>query len=85
MDEHGHCKDYLVNFCDYIDGELPQELCDQLKAHLEQCTNCTIVLETLRRTIELYHDSAESEQLPDDVHARLLARLQMVDEKEDKG
>jgi len=85
MDEHGHCKDYLKNFCDYIDGELPPELCDQLKAHLAECTNCTIVLETLKSTIDLYQNSAEGERLPEEVHSRLLARLQLDDNGISKG
>lgn len=81
MDEHGHCKDYLRYFSDYIDGELGSELCDQLQAHLVECTNCTIVLDTLRRTIELYHTSGQNEPLPEGVRARLFARLHLDDYK----
>jgi len=85
MDNHGHCKDYLKNFCDFIDGELQAELCDQLKAHLAECTNCTIILETLKRTINIYQSTADSERLPEDVHSRLLARLKLDDDWIMKG
>lgn len=85
MDEHGHCKEYLRNICDFIDGELPPELCEQLKNHLAECSNCTIILETLKSTIELYQKTANGDRLPDDVHSRLLARLQLDDDWKSKG
>lgn len=81
MDEQGHCKDYLIKFSEYIDGELPPEVCEQIRAHLEHCTNCTIVLDTLRRTIDLYHHESENESLPDSVRTRLFARLNLDDYK----
>ncbi len=81
MDEHGHCKEYLKYFSDFIDGELPRELCNRLNAHLAECTNCTIVLDTLKRTIELYRVADEDEPLPDGVRTRLLTRLNLEDFK----
>lgn len=81
MDEHGHCKDFLSKFSDFIDGELPAELCEQIKTHLAECTNCTIVMDTLRRTIELYQESGKEDVLPEDVRSRLFARLHLDDYK----
>jgi hypothetical protein len=39
------------------------------------CDNCRIVIDTLRKTIELYQVTALPPNLPQDVHSRLFHRL----------
>lgn len=77
MGEHGHCKEHLRQFSDYIDGELAPELCAQLEAHMQQCEDCRIVMNTLQKTIDLYHVNSDAETLPEQVRSRLFARLQI--------
>ena len=74
-----HCQDYLIEFSDYIDGELSPELCAQIERHLQNCENCRIVVNTLRKTIELYQIHGEDESLPENVRMRLFARLELED------
>ncbi len=66
----------LGNLSDYIDGELEAELCAEIENHLACCENCRIVVDTLERTVTLYHDHGH-EPLPDDVRTRLLAALSL--------
>lgn len=82
MDEHGHCANYLAQFSDYIDHELAPDLCAKIEEHLKDCENCTIVVNTLRRTIELYHENAEDAALPEGVRKRLFARLDLIPNKD---
>ncbi|HNR01874.1 MAG TPA: zf-HC2 domain-containing protein [Anaerolineaceae bacterium] len=77
MGEHGHCKEHLQQFSDYIDGELAPEICAQLEEHLQECDDCRIVLNTLQKTIDLYHVPGEEETLPEGVRSRLFARLKL--------
>lgn len=70
------CKEMLGTLSDYIDGELEAELCATIEQHITECTNCHIVVDTLRRTVTLYHDYGH-EPLPDDVKQRLLAALNL--------
>jgi anti-sigma factor RsiW len=79
MLEHGHCKEYLSQFSDYIDGELSPELCASLEAHLRDCENCRVVVNTLRKTIDLYHTFPQEDSLPENVRSRLFARLDLDD------
>jgi anti-sigma factor RsiW len=58
----------------YIDGELEQELCRQLEAHLKVCDRCRIVLDTTQRTIQLNRSQTPME-LPEGVTRRLHAVL----------
>ncbi len=70
------CKDMLGNLSAYIDGELEAELCAEIEEHMAGCTNCQIVVDTLRQTVTLYHDHCH-EPLPEDVKSRLLAALNL--------
>ena len=68
------CKQMLQELNLYIDGELEKELCQKLEAHLKGCDRCRIVMDTTKRTIQLYRDQTPME-LPDDVKQRLHSAL----------
>jgi len=76
---HKNCKALLGTLSEYIDGELPAELCEEIEKHLEGCENCRIVLNTTRRTIDLVQVPAENNPLPDDIRERLFKRLNLDD------
>ncbi|MFN8398627.1 MAG: anti-sigma factor [Anaerolineales bacterium] len=80
MTDHAHqnCQALLGSLSEYIDGELPPELCKEIEKHLEGCDNCRIVLNTTRRTIDLVQIPVE-ENVPDDVRERLFKRLNLDD------
>jgi anti-sigma factor RsiW len=69
----------LGELSDYVDGDLADELCAELERHLHTCPKCTVVVDTLRKTIELYHEMTDSHPLPQDVRQRLYARLDLGD------
>ena len=71
------CRDLLGALSDYIDGELEAELCAEIEQHVATCENCSIVVDTLKRTVTLYHDHGH-EPLPEDVKLRLLAALDLT-------
>lgn len=79
MTDHHHqnCQALLGSLSEYIDGELPQNLCAEIEKHLEGCDNCRIVLNTTRRTIDLVQGPASEEGVPDDVRNRLFKRLNL--------
>ncbi len=73
------CKNLLGNLSEYIDGELQAELCAELEQHLQECDNCRVVVDTLRKTIELYRQTASPSALPGSVRERLFFKLQLED------
>jgi anti-sigma factor (TIGR02949 family) len=79
MSETFNCKGLVASISEYLDGELPQELCDELERHMAECENCTIVVNTMRKTIELYKQPEMNEPLPEDIKNRLYHRLRLVD------
>jgi anti-sigma factor (TIGR02949 family) len=75
---HQNCQALLGSLSEYIDGELPPDLCKEIEKHLEGCDNCRVVLNTTRRTIDLVQMPVE-ENVPDDVRERLFKRLNLDD------
>ncbi len=71
------CQQILTNLSAYIDGELDEALCQQIKTHLETCQDCRIVIDTLRKTIDICQKDGEKTTLPQDVRTRLLAHLDL--------
>jgi len=79
--QHKHdCKHLLSSISDYVDGELDETLCRELEQHLADCPDCRIVVDTTRKTVYLYHESAaESAHVPEDVRQRLFKCLNLED------
>lgn len=76
--EHGECHRLLKDLSEYIDGDLNETLCFEIEHHMAECDNCRIVVDTLRKTVLLYHD-LPAEPLPDGLEARLFKRLELGD------
>lgn len=80
--EHPHvhnpenCRRYLGSLGDYVEGTLGAELCQELEAHMAVCENCRVVVNTLAKTITLYHQLPAPE-LPNAVKERLFAVLDL--------
>jgi anti-sigma factor RsiW len=45
----------------YLDGEASAELCAEIERHLDGCAECRVVVDTLRKTISLYHELPQPE------------------------
>lgn len=82
--KHENCKEYLSQLSDYIDGDLNEEMCKHLEEHMAGCENCQIVVNTLKRTVDLYQTSATEDDphLPADVKTRLFKRLSIDELKQ---
>lgn len=42
--------------CDFIDGELDETTCEELKKHLAACPRCRVYVDSVRKTIVLYRE-----------------------------
>lgn len=73
--DHKNCHQLLGSLSEYVDGELDAELCNALEQHLEDCEDCRIVVDTLRKTVYLYHESIQDETIPTDIRTRLYKSL----------
>ena len=77
MTSHNNCRYLLSSLSAYIDGELSEALCQEIERHMENCENCQIVINTLQKTVDLYHQTIEPAEIPTDVRDRLFQRLDL--------
>ena len=78
--DHSKCQSLLGSLSDYVDGTLADGLCEEIESHIAECQNCHVVVDTLRKTISLYHESAaEAGEVPGVVRERLFRTLNLDD------
>ena len=69
-----NCKKVIVELTSYLDGVLDSSMRIDLEQHLSSCTDCRLVVDTCRKTIQIFCNS-DPVPLPDDVRQRLHAAL----------
>ena len=71
------CTEFLALLDDLIDDSVAPEMRTELQTHLRKCGHCEVILNTTRKTIEIYR-SHEIYDLPaglrDRLHAAIMAR-----------
>lgn len=79
MDHRHECREMIQALSDYVDGNATQELCDRIEAHLAECPDCTVMVNTLRKTILLYRKAEPEGDIPAPVRLRLYRALHLDD------
>ena len=68
------CRELFERLSEYVDGELPQEICEEIRHHIVGCEPCESFAKTLKKTADLCH-RLPSKSIPPDVAADLRAFL----------
>ena len=69
------CKEFLQELNDYLDETGDLELRRRIESHITQCPNCFVILDTTKKTIQVYK-GVLAQTLPPDVHTRLLKAVE---------
>lgn len=69
------CKQFLQELNEFLDETADLELRARLHAHVSECPNCFVIFDTTRKTLSVYK-GLEAQQIPDDVHSRLMRALE---------
>ncbi len=64
------CKNVVEELSEYLNGELDSVMLSDLEVHLAKCKNCRLVVNTCKKTVEIFCNS-EPVPLPDDTRDRL--------------
>lgn len=76
-----NCRSIVKELSNYLDEALDTTLKDSIERHLEHCDDCRVVVDTTKKTIQIYCNS-EPAPLPEDTKLRLrealLQRLRRV-------
>lgn len=73
--DHNHgmsmtCRELFERLSEYVDGELSQEICEEIQRHMEGCEPCAAFAKTLKKTAELCR-RLPSRPIPPEVAADL--------------
>ena len=69
------CKEFLQELSQYLDEDIDVELRNKLEAHINACPNCFVILDTTKRTVQVYK-GMQPQVIPTDVHSRLMSALE---------
>ena len=69
-----NCKKVILELTSYLDGAIDTSVRIDLEQHLARCTDCRLVVDTTRKTIQIFCNS-EPVPLPEDVRNRLHSAL----------
>lgn len=69
------CADIFAQLSEYLDGDLPPNLCADIAAHIEGCAPCVEFVESLRNSIALTTQAAKA-SLSDEVKTEVRSKLQ---------
>ena len=65
-----NCKNVVRELSNYLDDALDQALKQSLEVHLEHCEDCHLLVDTTKKTIQIFCNS-EPVPLSEDVRTRL--------------
>jgi len=68
------CTWIYHHLSEYLDTELPGSTCEQLEAHVQECTSCRALLHTMKDTVEMVHEFS-GKPIPERCLTRLRAKL----------
>ena len=69
------CKDFLKELNDYLDELVDPETKKHWQSHVDECPNCFVIVDTTRKTMQVYKGMHEQE-VPGDVKSRLMQALE---------
>jgi anti-sigma factor RsiW len=65
----------LQELNDYLDETVDLELRRKLEVHITECPNCFVILDTTRKTIQVYK-GMQPQVLPSEVQTRLMKAVE---------
>jgi anti-sigma factor (TIGR02949 family) len=71
------CEQVLEQLSEFLDHDAREELCRAIEKHLEQCRDCQLYVDSVRKTIILYQNDQKIE-VPMQVSKRLQAAMSRV-------
>jgi mycothiol system anti-sigma-R factor len=69
------CKKLLSELSNYLEGELDAANRAELEQHIKKCPNCWVIIDTTRKTIQIYQGCCEPYPLPESLQDRLQQAL----------
>ncbi len=69
------CNQFLDELSEYLDEAATGQIRHELEAHISECPNCWVMVDTTKKTVQVYRGLAP-EPLPNGLRSRLMAALE---------
>lgn len=69
------CKQFLEELNDYLDPSIDPETKRRLETHVSECPNCFVIVDTTRKTLQVYK-GIDPQPIPQDLQNRLWSALE---------
>lgn len=69
------CDKFLDEMSEFLDENVQGGLRQELEAHVAECPNCWVMLDTTKKTLKIYK-GLEPEPLPESLKSRLMAAVE---------
>ena len=69
------CKEFLRELNEFLDENIDAETKKHWQEHVNECPNCYVIVDTTRKTLQVYKGMKEQD-VPDDVRSRVYAALE---------
>ena len=69
------CKQFLQELNAYLDPNIDPETKRHLEKHVSECPNCFVIVDTTKKTLEIYK-GCQPQAVPEDVKSRLWAAIE---------
>ena len=47
------CEEIFALLSEFLNGELPSEVCERIGRHIADCQPCAVLVESLRKTVDI--------------------------------
>lgn len=68
------CMKHMDHISEFLDGELDEAACEEIRAHLRDCPECRECVESLKRAVDFLR-RLPREEIPADMKLRLRESL----------
>lgn len=65
------CEEVFRLLSDYVDDDLKRAVCREVQKHLTACPDCTLQVDSVKKTIRVYREAGSREEMPVDIMIRL--------------
>ena len=69
------CKEFMQELSDYLDEAVDVEVRRKIEVHITECPNCFVILDTTRKTIQVYK-GMQPQVLPQEGQSRLMKAVE---------
>ena len=72
------CKEMFESLSEYVDGDLDESVCEEIRLHMKDCAPCEKFLDSFRHSIEISKLAGKTVELPPSLPEEVKSALRAV-------